>query len=79
MAPGERVVVDGHLRLTPGALVEEKAPAGADPASAKPGNPGDPASQTSQTSQSGQSGPSGQSGQKVESGGKGAAPAEARQ
>jgi multidrug efflux system membrane fusion protein len=79
VAPGERVVVDGHLRLTPGALVEEKAPAGADPASAKPGNPGDPASQTSQTSQSGQSGPSGQSGQKVESGGKGAAPAEARQ
>lgn len=76
VTPGERVVVDGHLRLTPGALVEEKAPAGADAASAKsaqPGKPGEPASQ------SGQSGPSGQSGQKVEPGGKGAAPAEARQ
>ena len=76
VAAGERVVVDGHLRLTPGALVEEKAPAGADAASAKPVTPGDPAGQSGP---SGPSGPSGQSGQKVESGGKGAAPAEARQ
>ena len=25
VAAGERVVIDGHLRLTPGAVVEEKA------------------------------------------------------
>ncbi|MEG6504732.1 efflux RND transporter periplasmic adaptor subunit [Nitratidesulfovibrio sp. 1201_IL3209] len=62
VAEGERVVVDGHLRLTPGAVVEEKAPAGEVPAA-----------------QSSPSGQPGQPGQKVESGGKGAAPAEARQ
>ncbi len=38
VAAGERVVVDGHLRLTPGAVVEERASAGAAPAD-KPGEP----------------------------------------
>ena len=30
LAPGERVVVDGHLRLTPGAKVQIKPPVGAE-------------------------------------------------
>jgi multidrug efflux system membrane fusion protein len=84
VAEGERVVVDGHLRLTPGAVVEEKAPAGAVPA-AQP-SPSSQSGQSGQSSQSGQSGKSGEAAgqpgqpdQKVESGGKGAAPAEARQ
>ncbi|MGJ3523341.1 efflux RND transporter periplasmic adaptor subunit [Nitratidesulfovibrio sp. D1] len=81
VAEGERVVVDGHLRLTPGAVVEEKAPAGAVPAAKS----GDPAAQSGQSGQSSPSSPSfssgqpGQSGQPGEPGGKGAAPAEARQ
>ncbi len=56
VAAGERVVIDGHLRLTPGAVVEEKASAGTAPdtTAAKPGEAGGV-------------------------GGKGAAPAEARQ
>ena len=56
VAAGERVVIDGHLRLTPGAVVEEKASAGA----ASGGQPTKP-------------------GEADEAGGKGAAPAEARQ
>lgn len=75
VAEGERVVVDGHLRLTPGAVVEEKAPAGAVPAARS----GDPAAQSGPSSPSAPPSSSGQSGQPGEPGGKGAAPAEARQ
>lgn len=78
VAEGERVVVDGHLRLTPGAVVEEKAPAGAVPV-AKSGDPAAPSSSSGQSSPSSPSASSGQPGQPGESGGKGAAPAEARQ
>ena len=35
LAPGERVVVDGHLRLTPGAKVQEKPPVGSAPKTAQ--------------------------------------------
>jgi multidrug efflux system membrane fusion protein len=35
LAAGERVIVDGHLRLTPGAKVQEKPPVGVTPTAAQ--------------------------------------------
>ncbi|WP_353114880.1 efflux RND transporter periplasmic adaptor subunit [Nitratidesulfovibrio sp.] len=63
VAAGERVVIDGHLRLTPGAVVEEKASAGA-ASDGQPTKPGESAAK---------------SGESTEAGAKGTAPAEARQ
>lgn len=63
VAAGERVVIDGHLRLTPGAVVEEKASAGA-ASGGQPAKPGESAAK---------------SGESADAGTKGTAPAGARQ
>ncbi|MDR3044719.1 MAG: efflux RND transporter periplasmic adaptor subunit [Desulfovibrio sp.] len=70
VVPGERVVIDGHLRLTPGAVVEEKASAGA-VSGGQPATPGESAAKSGE--------PGGQGAKPGEAGATGAAPAEARQ